>query len=222
MSKGVWKPNKKAEQDLTERMVTSAITNETPDGGISSDYVDPRLYASLLFSLDSPLGGAYTIAELRDTKRRLGRVVARELPELLTENIGVNLKLARERAGITQDSAASALGISIRKLRDMERGKRTVSLNEAVMLSALYGTHIERLLGIINDEMETLLETYEAASPTLRKWIVNTVRHAQTDDPNPTSKSRDIANQDWDSHLQKLINDPETPDSVKDSILKRQ
>jgi len=177
--------------------------------------------AAHLFSLSSPMG-AYTVSDLRKMKIGLGRTVAREAPRLITEGIGTNMRIARERAGMTQSEAASVVGIGVRTLRDMESGTRNVSLEEAVTFAVLYGTHLERLLGIINDEMESLLETYEASSPSLRKWIVETVRHAQVDDPNPTSRSRAIAEEDWTEHLQEIANDPQTPDMVRESILKRQ
>lgn len=206
---------------MTVRVLSSENTWALLEEDGNVDVLSARMDAASLFSLSSPIG-AYTVSDLRKMKIHLGRSVAREAPRLLTESIGTNLRLARERAGMTQSDAASAVGISARTLRDMERGKRDVSLNEAVTFSILYGTHLERMLGIINDEMERLLETYEAASPSLRRWIVDTVRHAQVDDSDPTSKSRDIAERDWSERLQELANDPDTPESVRESILKRQ
>lgn len=220
MARGAWKPAGD-EQDLTARVLSSentwALLEEDGDVGAW----EARMDAAHLFSLSSPMG-AYTVSDLRKMKIGLGRTVAREAPRLLTEGIGMNLRLARERAGMTQSDAASAVGIGVRTLRDMESGTRNVSLEEAVTFAVLYGTHLERLLGIISDEMESLLETYEAASPTLRKWITETVRHAQADDTDQTTKSRAIAEADWAGHLQELANDPQTPDMVRESILKRQ
>lgn len=222
MAKGAWKPTGD-EQNLTVRVLSSENTWALLEEDGNVDALSARMNAASLFSLSSPIG-AYTVSDLRKMKIHLGRSVAREAPRLLTEGIGTNLRLARERADMTQSDAASAAGIGVRTLRDMESGRRNVSLEEAVTFAVLYGIHLERLLGIINEEMEGLLETYEASSPSLRVFIVNRVNNARVDGSSAehADAAKNAAEQDWSKHLQELANDPETPDLVRESILKRQ
>ncbi len=56
------------------------------------------------------------------------------------------LRRARERAGLSQEGAADALGINRVLLSYYETGRRTVPLPTAAALARLYGTSLDRLL----------------------------------------------------------------------------
>lgn len=169
--------------------------------------VEARVNAAFLFSHDSPMGGAYTVDELRKHKIQLGRRVAREVPALITEGIGLNLRLARERARLTQNEAAMSLGISAQTLRKIESDRRRVTLDEIVSMAVLYGTHVERLLGTIDSDMERLLDVYEASAPSVRRQIMNVIESARTDNPSSRYPAESMAARDWDEHIQKLNGD---------------
>lgn len=56
------------------------------------------------------------------------------------------LRSARERAGLSQDAAADALGINRVVLSYYETGRRSIPLTTAAALARLYGTSLDRLL----------------------------------------------------------------------------
>ena len=64
-----------------------------------------------------------------------------EQPELARR-----LRAAREAAGLTQDQAASALGIARPGIAQLEKGRRSISGLELDRLAALYGTDVQALL----------------------------------------------------------------------------
>lgn len=60
--------------------------------------------------------------------------------------IGDLLRTSRERAGLTQDAAAEAAGLSRVVLAYYETGRRQVPLTSAGLLARLYGTSLEALI----------------------------------------------------------------------------
>lgn len=51
----------------------------------------------------------------------------------------LELKLARMRAGYTQEQAANALGIVLMSYANKERGRTKISLEESVVMADLFG-----------------------------------------------------------------------------------
>ncbi len=67
------------------------------------------------------------------------------------DSIGQMLRTGRERAGLSQEAAAEAVGINRVLLNYYEAGRRQVPLNVAAALARLYGTSLESLL--VGDEL---------------------------------------------------------------------
>lgn len=61
---------------------------------------------------------------------------------------GATLRGARERAGLTQAAAATAVGTSQPTLSDWERGRRSPSLDQLARLAHAYGVDFADLLGL--------------------------------------------------------------------------
>jgi Zn-dependent peptidase ImmA (M78 family)/transcriptional regulator with XRE-family HTH domain len=62
------------------------------------------------------------------------------------DSIGTALRTSRERAGLSQEAAADALGINRVLLAYYETGRRQVPLSAGAALARLYGTSLESLL----------------------------------------------------------------------------
>lgn len=62
------------------------------------------------------------------------------------DSIGATLRASRERAGLSQEAAAEAVGINRVLLTYYEAGRRPVPLTAAAALARLYGTSVEALL----------------------------------------------------------------------------
>lgn len=58
------------------------------------------------------------------------------------------LKDARKAAGLTQDEAGAALGLSRAFLSDIEKGKKTGSLDTLIQLAELYNVSLDFLCGL--------------------------------------------------------------------------
>ena len=170
--------------------------------------------AAFLFAQDSPMGGgAYDVTQLKRDRLALGAKAAKVSADVVTDGVGHNLRLARERARITQEDAAEAAGIGKRTLIRIEKGEKAVTLGEVVALCVLYGTHLERALGIIDAEREHLLDTYDASSPTNRRHIIELAEMVQSG----TWPAAEQAKQDdWVMNLARIIGDPDAPKEVKE------
>ena len=69
-----------------------------------------------------------------------------DLNELSAHEIGRRLRLARKNAGITQDDAAQFLGVSRPTLVSIEKGGRSVRIQELQVLARHYGVSANALL----------------------------------------------------------------------------
>lgn len=110
--------------------------------------------------------------EIKPMKLREGKQSCKGRAEAACKIVGRNLSEARRRARLKQMEAAEATGIGERTLRRIEGGEREPSARELVALSALYGISVGRLLGLISDEEERLLDLYEYGTQKNREYIV--------------------------------------------------
>ena len=69
-----------------------------------------------------------------------------DLNEISAQEIGRRLRLARENAGIRQEEAAQALGLSRPTLVSIEKGTRRVRIQELQSLSGRYGVSVNAIL----------------------------------------------------------------------------
>jgi DNA-binding XRE family transcriptional regulator len=67
-------------------------------------------------------------------------------PELSSVELGERLKVARETANVTQDAAAKAAEIARTTLVAIEKGQRSVRIEELQALSPCYGVSVNSLL----------------------------------------------------------------------------
>ncbi|MGH9022136.1 MAG: ImmA/IrrE family metallo-endopeptidase [Acidimicrobiia bacterium] len=72
------------------------------------------------------------------------------------DQLGALLRMRRERAGLSQEVAADAVGINRVLLSYYEAGKRQVPLPTAVSLARLFGTSLEGLVGSEASEPATI------------------------------------------------------------------
>ncbi len=66
--------------------------------------------------------------------------------EILDTGVGVRLRVARERAGLTQAAAAEAIGVARTTLVALEKGQRRPRIGEIQELAQRYGTSANALL----------------------------------------------------------------------------
>lgn len=86
------------------------------------------------------------------------------------DSIGGMLRTGRERAGLSQEAAAEAVGINRVLLNYYEAGRRHVPLNVAAALSRLYGTSLESLLAgeeLVGSELDVSGMLFRAAPKDL-------------------------------------------------------
>ena len=69
-----------------------------------------------------------------------------DLNELSAQEIGRRLRLARENAGIRQDDAAQFIDMSRPTLVSIEKGARSVRIQELQVLARHYGVSVNALL----------------------------------------------------------------------------
>ena len=62
-------------------------------------------------------------------------------------NFGINLKNAREKAGLTQASLAEKIGVTRPFVNQMERGTKEISLRNAILIAEICGCTLAELAG---------------------------------------------------------------------------
>ena len=112
-----------------------------------------------------------------------------------------NLATAREEAGYTQDAMAKALGVSVRTIKRYEIGDAVPDAAKLRMISMITGVSTDWLLGLVGDDVRTLLDCYEFATPTQRKSIV---KAAKTIQAGKASQAAAMAEQDKGGFLARL------------------
>ena len=90
----------------------------------------------------------------------------------MTKEFALDLKVARQNSGLTQEDCAHLLGLCDATLAKMEGGRRTPTVYEICTLSMIYGRSFESLFaGIFKEVREDLfgrLMSMPTASGTLR------------------------------------------------------
>lgn len=77
----------------------------------------------------------------------------------MTKEFALDLKVARQNSGLTQDDCARLLGVSDATVAKMEGGTRTPTIHEICTLSLIYGRTFESLFsGIFREVREDLFE----------------------------------------------------------------
>lgn len=90
----------------------------------------------------------------------------------ISDVMGNGLKSARERAKMTQDQAAAALGLSIGGYIKKEQGKRKLSQEDIRKACAVFGVRPEEILLEINSPQAQLLEPHgEIDSEKLSSFV---------------------------------------------------
>ncbi len=98
----------------------------------------------------------------------------------LLETIGHRLRIARQTSGLTQDQAASAVGIHRVQLSLYESGKREIDITMLARLAALYGYTMDHFLRQDAGEEEQVNIAFRAEDVTeedltLVEWAKNFV-----------------------------------------------
>lgn len=211
VARGAYKADQTSEQTIAYRILEpDAIGNALARGDMAE--IEARIDAASLY--DGGPRGRYTIEEQRERKLRLGAGAADVVARCAVEGIGANLRAARQRARMTQADAAKAAGISHTTLSRIECGKRTVTLREALALAVIYGARLERVLGLMDADTERLLDVYEAASPTNRRFIIQSAELFQS---GGVERHSENANKDFASHMRGIIEAPETTPEFRDA-----
>jgi transcriptional regulator with XRE-family HTH domain len=90
----------------------------------------------------------------------------------MTKEFALDLKVARQNSGLTQEDCARLLGVCDATVAKMEGGTRTPTVREICTLSLIYGRSFESLFsGIFKEVREDLFQRLmkmPAASGTLR------------------------------------------------------
>ena len=94
------------------------------------------------------------------------------------EQIGRSLRLARESRKITQEEAATALGLQVSAISRMENGQRQVSTLELTRLSELYGRPIEWFVRPVSETsaLDPIIALFRA-EPGLQSEVVKEQAH---------------------------------------------
>lgn len=103
---------------------------------------------------------------------------------LTQDLLASRLRDARQAAGITQEAAATALGIPRTAVVQVEAGNRSVSTLELTRLAELYGQSVSILLADAtqSDESDALVALFRAAAArgTSAPWLKDAERCMQS------------------------------------------
>lgn len=124
---------------------------------------------------------AFPQADIAAQKLREGREQAAGKAMAATSVLANNLAEARRRARVSQDDAAMAAHVSRQTLSKWENGREEPSLHDLVLLTSLYGTSLDRVLGLIDVDREHLLDLYEFSTPSNRRKLLRAAEQIQAD-----------------------------------------
>lgn len=89
-----------------------------------------------------------------------------------------DLRLARRKAGYTQNDLAHLLAIQQAKVSALEQGTKRPSLEEIVDLSLVYGRSFESFFSSLLSERKTALQNRLERLPNLRRVTAHTYNRA--------------------------------------------
>ena len=92
----------------------------------------------------------------------------------MTKQFALDLKVARRKAGLSQQDCAHLLDMSPTRMSNLESGKIVPSLLEVCALSVLHGKSFESLFGGIMSGARQLLREQLASLPTSKQHWVGT------------------------------------------------
>lgn len=83
----------------------------------------------------------------------------------MTKEFAMDLRVARQKSGLTQDDCAYLMGVSEVTISKMERGDRTPTIFEICTLSLIYGRTFESLFNGIFKDVRAHLSARLGAMP---------------------------------------------------------
>lgn len=78
----------------------------------------------------------------------------------MNENIGINIKELRQKAGMTQNILADKLGVSFQSVSRWERGEGYPDITLLPMIAAIFDVTIDSLFGISTNEVDKRIEEF--------------------------------------------------------------
>lgn len=96
----------------------------------------------------------------------------------MINEVSIDLRVARKKAGLTQADCAHLLGISTNLVSRIECGDRQPGLEEIAILSVLHGKPLEALLpSVILDAARLLSDRLETLPSPGNRWAATYNRH---------------------------------------------
>lgn len=104
----------------------------------------------------------------------------------MSTEFALDLRLARQKSGLTQNDCAHLMAVDQSRLSALEHGRSRPSLEQICMLSIIYGRSFESLFALILEEsrtvigrrLETLPEERRAMDRSKnRDHTINQMRH---------------------------------------------
>lgn len=92
----------------------------------------------------------------------------------MTTQFSLDLRLARRKAGYTQDDLSHLLSVQQSLISDLEHGKDRPSLEQIIDLSLIYGRSIESLFDMLMAERRGALADRLSDLPDLSNATVHT------------------------------------------------
>ena len=92
----------------------------------------------------------------------------------MSTQFALDLRLARRKAGFTQDDVAHLLAIHQSAVSDLEQGKARPSLDQIIELSLIYGRSFESFFALVMAERRAHLSRQLRSLPALSKPTAHT------------------------------------------------
>jgi len=90
-------------------------------------------------------------------------------------SVHVNLKLARLKAGLSQEEVAGSLGTTIDRVCNLETGRTKLKADDAQRLARIYGVEIDELIGK-KEHQETPISPIH---PAFARFLANLQMHQE-------------------------------------------
>lgn len=93
--------------------------------------------------------------------------------ELTAETVGARFKAARERAGVSIETAAGLAGLKPDRLRKLEAGKAEPTLTEMLALGKAVGLDIQEV--VLSPEAQEVVEIIAASPENVRRGLTKVI-----------------------------------------------